>query len=52
VTTQTTSNCANSNATILSNTTVPENSTLKPAWGFGILFNSALLKSLNIVKGP
>lgn len=51
VVTQTSSNCANANATVLGQTSVPSNSTLKPAWGFGIMFNSNLLKYLGITKG-
>jgi hypothetical protein len=49
VTTQTTTNCANTSATVFSNTTIPSNSALKPAWGFGILLNNALWK--NFTKG-
>lgn len=50
VTVQTTGGCANPQATVLTGTTVPVNQSLKPAFGFGILLNSALFKTLGFLK--
>jgi hypothetical protein len=47
---QTMGGCVNPQATILSGTTVPINQSLKPAFGFGILLNSALFKTLGLIK--
>jgi len=39
---QTTTGCSNANATVLSGTTVPTVTAIKPGFGFGIVFNSTL----------